>query len=391
MRLLHTSDWHLGKRLYGTERLGEAEAALAALGALAEREQVDAILVAGDLLDRRLVDPAAFGACLRALERLAATAPVLAIAGNHDDPDLWDHLAPFLAARDIHVTGRVRAAEDAVVSVETAAGLLHAALLPWPEPSRLAVEAGITVQEARGRYAERVGSITRRYAAAAAARRRDHGGVAVLVGHLMVQNAEPGGGEREMTMGVTWTIPSALLPVDLDYIALGHVHRPQPLPGLAAPGRYCGSPMALDFSDEGHATSAVVAEVEGDRTTTREEPLTAAAPLVRLRGSLEAMAALATEHPGAWFACDVELDAPLPDLVRRVREAVPRALRIEPVYARPADEEPAGEARAEAAGAGLAELYARWYAEGDRVLAPAQAEAFAAAVATGAAEEGDEG
>jgi DNA repair protein SbcD/Mre11 len=390
MRLLHTGDWHLGKRLYGTERLGEAEAALAELAELAEREEVDAILVAGDLLDRRLVDPAALGACLRALGRLAATAPVLAVAGNHDDPDLWGHLAPFLAGRGIHVAGRLRTAEEAVVTVPTGAGPLHAALLPWPEPARMAVDAGVTVQEARSRYADMVGAVIDRYAAEAVARRRAEGGAAVLVGHLMVDRAEAGGGEREMTMGITWTVSTAALPVDLDYIALGHVHRPQPLPGLAATGRYCGSPMALDFSEDGHAKSAVVATIEGDRTTPREEPLCAAAPLVRLRGSLEAMAPLAAEHPGAWFACDVELEAPLPDLVRRVREAVPRALRVEPLYARPA-EDPSPAGPADGAGAGLGELYARWYAEGDRVLAAAQAQAFAAAVAAGAAEDGDEG
>jgi DNA repair protein SbcD/Mre11 len=390
MRLLHTGDWHLGKRLHGTERLGEAEAALAELGELAEREEVDAILVAGDLLDRRLVDPAALGACLRGLDRLAATAPVLAVAGNHDDPDLWGHLAPFLAGRGIHVAGRLRTAHEAVVTVPTDAGPLHAALLPWPEPGRMAVDAGVTVQEARSRYADMVGAVIDRYAREAVARRRAEGGAAILVGHLMVDRAEAGGGEREMTMGITWTVSTAALPVDLDYIALGHVHRPQPLPGFSASGRYCGSPMALDFSEDGHAKSAVVATIEGDRTLSREEPLSAAASLVRLRGSLEAMAPLAAEHPGAWFACDVELDAPLPDLVRRVREAVPRALRVEPLYARPQDE-PGPTGPADAAALGLGDLYARWYAEGDRVLGAAQAEAFAAAVAAGAAEDGDEG
>ncbi len=135
MKLLHTGDWHLGKRLYGSDRLDEAERALDQIAEVAAAEAVDAILIAGDLLDRRLVDSAALGACLRAMERLAATAPVLAIAGNHDDPDLWGHLAPYLGAHGIHVAGRVRPAEQAVVSVPTPAGPLHAALLPWPEPA----------------------------------------------------------------------------------------------------------------------------------------------------------------------------------------------------------------------------------------------------------------
>jgi exonuclease SbcD len=382
VRLLHTGDWHLGKRLHGADRLDEAEAALAEIAALAESEAVDAVLVSGDLLDRRVIDSAALGACLRAMERLAATAPVLAVAGNHDDPDLWGHLAPYLAARGIHVAGRVRPVSEAVVSVATAAGPLHAALLPWPEPARMAVEAGASAQEARLRYADLVGAVVGRYAAEAVARRREAGGVAVLVGHLMVERALPGGGEREMTMGITYTVSTAALPADLDYIALGHVHRPQTLPGLAAPGRYAGSPMALDFSEDNHAKSAVVVDVAGDRTVHREVPLSAAAPLVRLRGSIAEMAALASAHPGAWFACDVELEAPVMDLVRQVRDAVPRALRVEPHYAQPLELPVPGAGHDGGDGApALGDLYAQWHGLQGRRLTGAQAAAFAAALA----------
>lgn len=388
MKLLHTADWHLGKRLYGADRMDEAEAALAEIAELAERERVDATLVSGDLLERRLVDSAALGACLRALERLAAVGPVLVVAGNHDDPDLWMHLAPHLAASGIHAAGRVRPAADAVVTVATAAGPLHAALLPWPEPVRMALEAGASVQEARARYADRVAAVVESYAAEAAARRRERGGAAVLVGHLMVERALAGGGERELTMGITYAISPAALPVDLDYVALGHVHRPQTVPGLAAAGRYAGSPIALDFSEDNHVKSACLVEIDGDRTTHREVALTASRPLVRLRGPLDRLAALASAHPDAWFACEVELDAPAMDLVRRVREEVPRALRVESRLAAAPD--PGGEDGAagdgdQGAGPALGDLYAEWYRLQDRRLTEAQAAAFAAALAGAAA------
>ena len=389
MRLLHTGDWHLGKRLYGTDRMDEAEATLAEIGGIAERERVDAVIVSGDLLDRRVVDPAAFGACLRALGRLAAVAPVLAVAGNHDDPDLWTHLAPHLAGSGIHVGGRVRPAAEAVVSLATTAGPLHAAMVPWPEPARMALDAGASVQDARTRYADRVAGLLDAYATELRARRADAGGAAVLVGHLMVERALAGGGERELTMGITYAVAPSALPADLDYVALGHVHRPQTIPGLAAPGRYAGSPVALDFSEDDHAKSVVIAEIAGDTTRTREVPLTTSTPLVRLRGPLTELDALASAHPGAWFACEVELDAPVPDLVRQVREAVPRALRVEPRYATP-DEPPALAAGAEAGGApSLADLYAEWHRLLGRRLGDAQAAAFAAALAEAAT--GDDG
>ena len=298
MRLLHTGDWHLGKRLYGADRAEEAEAVLAQLAAVAEEEAVDAVLVSGDLLDRRVVDSAALGACLRGLERLAETAPVLAVAGNHDDPDLWGHLAPHLAASGIHVAGHVRPAAEAVVTVPTAAGPLHAALLPWPEPGRIALDAGASAGYARSRYADLVADVIDDYAAEAVARRRAEGGAAVLVGHLMVERARAGGGERELTMGMTYAVSPGALPVELDYLALGHVHRPQELTGLAAPGRYCGSPMALDFSEDNHPKTACVVEVGGGRATTRQVALRPPGPSCACAGASTTWRALASAHPG---------------------------------------------------------------------------------------------
>lgn len=387
MRLLHTGDWHLGKRLYGADRGTEARAALTEVADVAARERVDAILVAGDLLDRRIVDSAALGDCLTALEALAAVAPVAVIAGNHDDPELWSHLAPYLAGRGIHVAGRVRPVADAVTTIATAAGPLHVAMLPWPEPARMALAIGASAQDARSRWADRVAALLEAYGAEVVRRRRAQGGAAVLLGHLMVERALAGGGERELTMGLSYVVSSAAVPVDLDYVALGHVHRPQPLPGVAAAGRYCGSPMALDFSEDNHAKSVAIAEIDGDTTRVREVPLTAARPLVRLRGPLDDLPALASAHPGAWFACEVGLDAPVPDLVARVRAGVPDALRVEPVYAAPVAVlgDPGGDDDADPA-RDLPALYAEWTARQGRELGPAQAAAFAQALAGADAE-----
>ncbi|HWH14583.1 MAG TPA: exonuclease SbcCD subunit D [Miltoncostaeaceae bacterium] len=387
MRLLHTADWHLGKRLYGQDRRDEARAALHELVTAAERERVDAVLVAGDLLDRRVVDALAFEDCLGALERLARVAPVLVVTGNHDDPDLWAALAPFLVARGIHVRSRVGTADEAVLSVETRSGPLHAALLPWP-PQRGAAELGRDEDAAKVRYADGVASVLRAYADRLRELRRAQGGAAVLVGHLMVDGALAGGGERELTMGITYAVSPAALPADLDYLALGHVHRPQAVPRVSAPGWYAGSPMALDFSEDTHTKSACVVDVSPQRTTTGTVPLTAARPLVRLRGPLDRLAELATPHGDAWFLCEVALDGPVLDLVRQVREAVPGTLRVEPRYAAPepvAGREP-GDGAPDAGGPRLGERYAEWYAAQGRVLAPQVAEAFAAAVAAAARE-----
>lgn len=384
MRLLHTADWHIGKALYGMARMDECRQALDQVVEVARDEDVDAVLVAGDMLDRRLVDPEALGMALEALTALGEVAPVVAVPGNHDDPDLWRHLGPLLSARGVTVVDGILPPEDAVIDLRTAAGTLHVAALPWPEPGRLELAAGAERGTARTTYAALVADLVRAYADELVSRRRDDGAPAVLMGHLMVDGSQTGAGERALTMALTYCLPTASIPTELDYIALGHVHRPQPLPGVHAPGRYCGSPMALDFSEDNHAKTVTVVDIGAPP---REVPLAAGRPLVRIRGPLDRLEELAEEHEGAWLRCEVELDGPVPDLVRTVRAMLPRALRVDPIHPEPpADAGAAG--RGADAGGDVEDQYADWYAAAGRALDPAQARAFAAAVRS--AREGEE-
>lgn len=384
MRLLHTGDWHVGRRLHGRERIDEQRAVLAELAELAAAERVDATLVAGDLLDRRLLDPAALTACLDGLDALARVAPVIAVTGNHDDPELWSRLAPYLEGVGITIAGRPLPPESAVRSLELAGETLHVACLPWLDAWRLQSEAGIAGVEARGRYAEQAAGVLEAYAGELRARRARDDGAAVLLAHLMVDQARAGGGERELTLGITYAVTRSALPTDLDYLALGHVHRPQAVPGLSAPGRYAGSPIALDFSEAGLAPSATIVEIAGGNTTSREAPLSSGRPLVSLRGPLDALEELAARHPGALFRCEVELEEVRADLGRAVRERVPDAIRIDPVY--PDVEDSPEDAAAADPAASLPDLYAEWHEATGRPLDPRQADAFGAALSEAAAD-----
>ena len=381
MRLLHTADWHIGKSLHGITRLDETREVLREVVAIAAREHVDAILVAGDLLDRRLVDPAALGLALETLTSLGEVAPVVAVPGNHDDPALWGHLAPLLVGRNVTMVATVRDPAGAVHDVATAAGTVHVAALPWLETSRLGLGAGAERGAARTTYAADLAAVVADYAAELTARRAESGAPAVLMGHVMVDGSQTGAGERALTMALTYCLPTAALPANLDYIAFGHIHRPQPLPGVQAPGRYCGSPMALDFSEDNHAKSVTVVDVG---SPPREVPIAAGRRLARIRGRLEDLPALAAVHPGAWLRCEVELDAPVPDLVREVRAVLPDALRVDPVYPEAVPESPEtgddGEAHGDEPGMGLTDHYAAWYARNGRRLDPRLADAFADAV-----------
>jgi len=352
MRLLHTGDWHIGKRLYGMDRLDDTRRALGEVARVARTAQVDAVLVAGDNFDRRLVDPPALAVCLGALEELASVAPVVAVTGNHEDPAFWAQLAPYLAPRILV------ASADGVVGVDTASGRLWVGCLPWPEPADVAAEPGTDRARSRGDYAQLVRGRLDALGADLRDRRSKQDGAAVLLGHLMVSNGVAGGGERELTLGGTYAINGGSLPRDVDYVALGHLHRPQPLPGYTGLGRYAGSPMALDFTGDGAAPSVAIIDIDPDGVRATEFPI-AGRRLVRLRGRLDELPALAARHPDAWFFCEVLVDEVRLDLVREVRERIPDALRVEALTPRASEDEQGDRATG---GEDLADAYAEWLA-----------------------------
>ncbi len=352
MRLLHTGDWHIGKRLYGNDRLDETGRVLSEVAQIARRERVDAILVAGDTLDRRLVEPAVLATCLRAFEELAAVAPVVAVTGNHEDPRFWGEIAPYLAPR-------IRlAATDAVVPVETADGRLYVGCLPWPEPAEVQTGAGIGRVGSRSAYAAYAATRIDAIAAELRSRRRDGGGVVVMLGHLMVSNGTIGGGERELTLSGTYAVDGASLPNDLDYVALGHLHRAQRLPGFTGMGRYSGSPMALDFTGSRPMPSVAIVDISPSGCVAREVPLTTGRRLIRLYGTLDEIERAAAHHEGAWFFCEVKVDTLRLDLVRHVRERVPDALRVEAIL--PDGAAPEDTAGDEFGPRDLGDVYGEW-------------------------------
>ncbi len=352
MRLLHTGDWHIGKRLYGVDRLREFADALEEIAQIAADNDVDAILMSGDIMDRRIVEPLVLSTCLQAFERLAQVAPVVAITGNHDEPLFWAEIAPYLAPRIL------LAASEAVFGVDTAAGRLTVACMPWPEPAETPTATGDDRGVSRAAYAELVTERLEGLAHQAAASRRDHPGPCVLLAHAMVKGGVSGGGERELTLAGTYAVPGGAFPATFDYVALGHLHQPQMMRAIPTTGRYCGSPLALDFSGDGTNPSVTLVDLEGDVTQVTEVPVTAGRRLIRLRGTLDQLPDLAAQHDNAWFFCEVQSDGVRLDVVREVRDRIPNALRVEqlnegsPTQPPPTDDEPVA--------ASLPDMYAQW-------------------------------
>jgi exonuclease SbcD len=321
LRILHTSDWHVGKVLKGQPRLDEQQAVLAELVEIARTEQPDLILVAGDLFDSGAPTPAATRLVTGALSALRGTgAEVVAIAGNHDNGPALDALRPWAEAAGITLRGTVRSKEDHIIRGDG----WRLVALPFLS-QRYAVRAtelfDLSAAEATQTYADHLA----RMIAALTEEFGDIGQINLVTTHITVVGAKAGGGEREAHTIQQYAVPATIFPASAHYVALGHLHRAQTLHG-PCPVRYCGSPLQLDFGEGENTPSVTIVEV-GARTTAkvREVPIISGTPLRTVRGTLEQLATLETGD--AWLRVYVR-EQPRAGLREAVQELLPRALEV---------------------------------------------------------------
>jgi exonuclease SbcD len=341
IRLLHTSDWHLGRTIRNRPRTEEFGAVLDEVVRIAIDERVDGVLVAGDLYDSRAPAPEADAVLVETLVHLhEAAIPVVAIGGNHDSAQRLEAFAPLYRAVGATIVGNVQR-PDAGGVVELASRdrgtTALIACVPFVPERRFASTAALfdASESWYATYADGMGNLLDAFAAAF---RPDR--VNVLMAHLYADGSLLGGGEREVTVGLEYAVSPARLPATASYLALGHIHRPQRVAGTAAPGRYSGSLLQLDFGEtEQQKSVAIVEAAPGTPATIREVARTAGRRLVDLRGSLDAVTAAAETVGDAWLRVLVETDGPIPGIADRVREALPNALDVKLVYDRTADDE----------------------------------------------------
>lgn len=291
MRLLHTSDWHVGKRIRGRSRADEHQAVLAEVAGIAEAESADLVVVAGDLFDTATPTPESERIVYRALLDLAAGGqPVVVISGNHDSAQRLGAVAPLSEASGIHVASTLRPPDDGgVLELQIDGDAVRLALVPFPS-QRYVVTADLLMgasdaSEAHRSYAERVTQIVGALAAGFEA-----GSINLVVAHLMVMGGMMGGGERGAHTVFDYWIPATAFPPSTQYVALGHLHRPQRLDG-PVPLHYCGSPLQLDFGETANEPQVNLVDLRpGVPADVRAVPLQAGQQLRTLQGTLAQLA-----------------------------------------------------------------------------------------------------
>jgi exonuclease SbcD len=332
MRILHTSDWHVGKVLKGQSRVDDQIAALAQVVEIAREERPDLVIVAGDLYDTAAPTPDATRIVTRALSALRSTgADVVAIGGNHDNGSALDALRPWAEAAGITLRGAVRGQpDDHLISGETGDGEpWHLVALPFLS-QRFAVRAtelfDLTAAEANQTYADHVGRLLSRLTGDFAER----DGINLITAHLTVIGGKTGGGERDAHTILGYAVPAAVFPTSAHYVALGHLHRPQQVLGQC-PIRYSGSPLAVDFGEEDNTPSVSIVDVAATTSAkVREVPITAGTALRTVRGTLEELAKVAESSNGAgdaWLRVYVT-EPPRAGLREEVQALLPRALEV---------------------------------------------------------------
>ncbi len=330
MKILHTSDWHVGKVLKGRDRHDEHEAVLASLIQTARAEDVDLVLIAGDLFETSAPSPKAQGLVMRALLALRADdRHIVAIAGNHDNPNLIDSVyRPVLGELGVHILGAPKTpASGGTISVTTRAGeRATVAAMPFLS-QRYAVRAAELLLHENAEHAldykRRVQAII-----SALTEQFTPDSVNIVMAHATLLGGRRGGGERDVQTTFEYEVPSSIFPSSAHYAALGHLHRQQEIPA-PCPAFYSGSPLAIDFGEEGNEAAALIVTASpGVRADARPVKIRGGRTLKTLRGSLDQVIAEGEQSGDAYLRVILaeKARAGLGDLVR---EKLPNTLEVQ--------------------------------------------------------------
>ena len=324
--LLHTSDWHVGKALGNVDRLADHRSALEAVVAAAREHRPDVILHTGDVFDGPRPGHEHVQLAVSALRELAAVAPTVVLAGNHDSQALFGVFNTLLATdaplRFI-AKGR-KPADGGIVQIETGSGeRIRIAPLPFVHANRQVDWFG-DPERFMGVYAERLRLICALLGGGLADGHDPARDILVFAAHVYVSGAIKAGSERAVHVSDDYAVERAVLP-GVSYIGLGHIHRPQQLAGTPVT-HYAGSPIPLDFGEAGEVKSLVLVEAAaGNVTRTHVLGIEAGRPLRELRGSLTEIERAAADVGNAIVRVAVISDDPIDNLQAIVRELMPDA------------------------------------------------------------------
>ncbi|MFE6901060.1 exonuclease SbcCD subunit D [Streptomyces sp. NPDC057717] len=321
MRLLHTSDWHLGRAFHRVNMLGAQAEFIGHLIATVREQDVDAVVVSGDVYDRAVPPLAAVELFDDALHRLADQGiPTVMISGNHDSARRLGVGAGLIGRAGIHLRTDPGACATPVL-IPDATGDVAFYGLPYLEPALVKDEFGVSKP---GHEAVLAAAMDRVRADLA---ERPAGTRSVVLAHAFVTGGEASDSERDITVGGVAAVPSGVFD-GVDYVALGHLHGSQVISERV---RYSGSPLPYSFSEADHRKSMWLVDLDAHGFAAAERVgCPVPRPLARIRGALADLLARPdlTAHEESWVEATLTDPVRPDDPMARLTERFPHTLSL---------------------------------------------------------------
>ena len=322
MRILHTADWHIGQRLHERSRLDEHEKFLDWLLETIQKRKVELLLVSGDIFDTSLPSADATNLYYRFLYRLfnETGAYTVITAGNHDSARHLEAPREFLKMGRIHVVGLTDEADDCVFPFPPDNPRVMVAAVPYLSETELPYVSYETEIEKSERYRERLKSFYTDCVSCMPAELPK-----ILMGHLFVQGGKVTDSERNIQIGGATAIHASDFPDGVNYVALGHLHRPQTIKDTDYPIRYSGSPIPLRFNEVGYRKKVYLLELSGDGTLIQDAEIEIPVfkELCTVEGNEVSVLseAITGEWDGKYIQVKLKLDTPKVGISDDIRQA----------------------------------------------------------------------
>lgn len=335
MKLFHTSDWHIGRTLYGRKRYEEFEAFLTWLAEMIQRNEIDVLLVAGDIFDTSAPSNRAQELYYRFLWKVAASScrHVIIVAGNHDSPSFLNAPKALLKALDVHVIGSPsESLEDEVLVLRNGQGVseLIVCAVPYLRDKDIRVaEAGESVEDKERKLLVGIRDHYAATAALAEQKRRELGVDIPIVatGHLFAAGGQTieGDGVRDLYVGSLAHVSAGIFPVSFNYLALGHLHVPQKVNGSEIM-RYSGSPLPMGFGEARQQKSVCQVEFRSTTASVQLVDVPVFQKLERIKGDWDSISTqihkLSEAVSQAWLEVIYEGEEVIGDLRERLEIAI---------------------------------------------------------------------
>lgn len=351
MRILHTSDWHLGKNLEGHSRLEEQEIFLKELIHIVEEKEVDLILIAGDIYDTSNPPAQAERLFYDSVKKLSkgGERPIIVVAGNHDSPDRLVAASPLAYDHGVILLGKPKSAIESgkygsFEVVDSGEGYLEIELkgervviltLPYPSEQRLneIVSHEIEDEARRKSYSERIGDI---FTELCKKYREDT--INLAISHLFVMGGEEVGSERPIQLGGSLTVDANHLPENAHYVALGHLHKPQKVVGSGnLKAYYSGSPIEYSKKEIHYSKCVYLVDVNiGEETKVEQVFLRNYKPIEvwKCKSIEDALRRCAEDgERNIWVYLEIETDRVMTQSeIKEMKSLRPDIVEIKPIF-----------------------------------------------------------